>query len=532
MARVQVEKVSFENFRSFEVFEVSVPPGGMTVEGANGQGKSTVLDGIRAALFGRECDADDIRAGADEARITLATTAGIIVRRITPKGSTLGGKTVDGAKPSQEWIAKTFGDPSSIDPSKLLALDERDLARKVLDMCPAKVTAEHLARWGVPADHGADLSAHGLAVVEQLRARYYDARKAANAVADDRARRVPAMESAAAAATVDGEAPADGLSVADAQRTLDAAKAEHTALLRAVADAKAAEQRAAGTRERVLALRSVADALNAATDPVSEEAMEESRADVARCEQRVAELEAALAEARELLKAERAELAKRDAINRTAAEDSRRAASLRQQADALEAAVDGTLPRAPSPDEIAAAETAAADAAAALQSARDAAAQRAAYEAAVAAAKAAAEAVEAAREAAAEAKRATVTLDTLVRTLTDIAPGELVADGGGIPGLSIVDGKVSVRGVPFRKLNTAQRSRFAVDLALLANPKCGWIQVDNLEHFDRAGQQALIDAIHARGLTPICGLVSEHALVIRPAGPPPAAEDDLGSLFD
>lgn len=498
---IRLARFRARDFRGLHDFAVEIPDEGIEVQGRNEGGKSSLLDAMRALLGGREASGDDVRHGADRARLEGALTDGTeIVRTIPRDGAQRLAVTRDGAnvaKP-QEHLDELLGGVAAFDPGKFLAADARTQARMVGEAIPCDLTTEHLRRWGIDGKH--DLSGHGLTALARVRAQVETWRTEANT-------RAKLLREDADTARRDAEAVTDlpdAPTVAAAEAEARRAALAHAELLR---HREAAAQRIAqnaATRERVLGLRAEADALSAAIDPVSEEAMEESRVDVARCEQRVAELEAALAEARELLKAERAELAKRDAINRTAAEDSRRVASLRQQADALEAAVGGPL-EAPTDDAIAAADRARLAAVEAVELSR-----------AVEAAHAARHGAIVKQERAAEALAAADRLQQQVDHLRDQAPAELVR--GQLAGIEITDKGVSVGGVPFAKLSTSKRMEIAVRVAILRSPKAGWVQVDNLEAFDARHAAELVAHVHRAGRAFVGAIVSSTDLRVEPVG--------------
>lgn len=92
MKTLKIVRVEIENFRFIESARVDIDRG-LALFGMNGQGKSSVLDAVRMALFGA-CGhtgadgrgaAELIRHGAREANVTVQTSAGSVILNITAK---------------------------------------------------------------------------------------------------------------------------------------------------------------------------------------------------------------------------------------------------------------------------------------------------------------------------------------------------------------------------------------------------------------------------------------------------------------
>lgn len=514
----RIARLQVRDFRGIQSMSVEIPEAGVVIEGKNQGGKSSLLDAMRALLGGREASGDDVRNGADRARIEGSLTDGTeIVRTIPRDGAQRLTVTRDGApvaKP-QDALDKLLGGVAAFDPGQFLSADARAQVRMVGEAIPCTLTAAQLVAWGIEGKY--DLTGHGLAALGRVRAAVESARTDANAQA--KVLRADAeVAKREADLTQDVEAP----SVAEAERQARAAALAHAELVR---QRDAAAQRGAqnaAARERVLGLRAEAARIRANgpvedTDGAREaaEALVAQRSVVAELEVRLVEARAALSLAERRDSQFRALLAE---IARQHAQHDR----LLEEADALEAAVGGPL-EAPDDDAIAAAAATKAEAdelVALARAAEQAAAVRHGAQAKI--------------ERAAAAQAAADRLQQQVDHLRDKAPAELVQ--GGIAGVELTDRGVVVDGVPFAKLSTSKRMEIAVRVAILRSPNAGWVQVDNLEAFDPDHAAELIAHVHAAGRAFVGAVVSRSELRVAPLDwtPPTAPEaeaEDLDGLF-
>lgn len=131
---VQLEAEAFKRLRA-----VSIKPDGTLVEvtGKNGQGKSSTLDAIMAALVGRGAIPDKpIRRGnkSAEVRVRLGRDGDelIVRRRFTESGSTLTVTTADGTKidSPQQLLDRMLGD-ATFDPMAFCRMPPREQIARI-----------------------------------------------------------------------------------------------------------------------------------------------------------------------------------------------------------------------------------------------------------------------------------------------------------------------------------------------------------------------------------------------------------------
>jgi len=136
---MKVISLTTTNYKRAKHVEIKPDPDGnlVIVAGKNGQGKSSVLDSISAALGGANSKTTPkpIRDGEDRAEIVLETEELTVTRVFTPSGSrlTLTGK--DGAKypKGQAKLDELVGD-LSMDPLAFTLLDDKKQLAQLLEL--------------------------------------------------------------------------------------------------------------------------------------------------------------------------------------------------------------------------------------------------------------------------------------------------------------------------------------------------------------------------------------------------------------
>lgn len=148
----RIIRLESTNYKRLKAVEIAPDPGGnlVIVAGKNGQGKSSILDSITAALGGvnAKTTPKPIRDGEERAEIILETEDLIVTRRFTASGSTLTVKSPEGAvyPRGQAKLDDLLG-KLSLDPLAFTQLDDRAQLKALLALVnlpfdPAKVDAE------------------------------------------------------------------------------------------------------------------------------------------------------------------------------------------------------------------------------------------------------------------------------------------------------------------------------------------------------------------------------------------------------
>ncbi|MFC7860724.1 AAA family ATPase [Arthrobacter koreensis] len=146
----KIIKLEASNFKRLRAVEIHPDGNLVVIAGRNGQGKSSVLDAITAALGGTSTKSlpRPIRDGEDKAQIVLETEDLIVTRKFTASGSTLTVKGKDGATYSkgQAKLDDLLG-RLSLDPLAFTQLSEKEQLKTLLELVelpfdPAELEAE------------------------------------------------------------------------------------------------------------------------------------------------------------------------------------------------------------------------------------------------------------------------------------------------------------------------------------------------------------------------------------------------------
>ncbi|HWZ92221.1 MAG TPA: AAA family ATPase, partial [Polyangiaceae bacterium] len=178
---MRVQKISIRNVLGIESLDIM--PGTVTViEGANGTGKTSITEALKAITGG--ADATLVRDGTVAGEVVLVLEDGReIRRRVSAKASPLQVKDAVGSKMKAPGAAVgELIDSLSVNPIAFLTAPEKQRAAWLLEAMPLSVTLEDLSACGVVPLSG-DADGHALEALERVSRRLYDARTGINSLA-------------------------------------------------------------------------------------------------------------------------------------------------------------------------------------------------------------------------------------------------------------------------------------------------------------------------------------------------------------
>jgi DNA repair exonuclease SbcCD ATPase subunit len=146
----KIIRLATTNYKVLKAVEIVPDPNGnlVIIAGKNGQGKTSALDSITAALGGvnAKTTPKPIRDGEDRAEIVLETEELVVTRRFTASGSTLTVKSPDGAvyPKGQAKLDDLLG-KLSLDPLAFTQLSDRDQLATLLDLVDLPFDLDKLA---------------------------------------------------------------------------------------------------------------------------------------------------------------------------------------------------------------------------------------------------------------------------------------------------------------------------------------------------------------------------------------------------
>jgi energy-coupling factor transporter ATP-binding protein EcfA2 len=173
----KIIRLESTNYKRLKAVEIAPDPDGnlVIVAGKNGQGKTSILDSITAALGGvnAKTTPKPIRDGEERAEIVLETEDLIVTRKFTASGSTLTVKSPDGAvfPKGQAKLDDMLG-KLSLDPLAFTQLSDRDQLATLLDLVelpfdPDKLAAERKSIFDDRAETGRQGKAIGDVTVDK-----------------------------------------------------------------------------------------------------------------------------------------------------------------------------------------------------------------------------------------------------------------------------------------------------------------------------------------------------------------------------
>jgi len=146
----KIIRLESTNYKRLKAVEIAPDPDGnlVIVAGNNGQGKSSILDSITAALGGvnAKTTPKPIRDGEERAEIVLETEDLVVTRRFTASGTTLTVKSPDGAvyPKGQAKLDDLLG-RLSLDPLAFTQLSDKDQLATLLDLVKLPFDPDELA---------------------------------------------------------------------------------------------------------------------------------------------------------------------------------------------------------------------------------------------------------------------------------------------------------------------------------------------------------------------------------------------------
>jgi len=263
MKNQKILKLEVNNF--IGITEATIEPKKMTViKGRNGQGKTSIIEALKAAVKG--CGADKIKVGHDSSTLFLSTDEIELRRRVTAKGTTVtvkkDGMTVN--KP-QAYLDGLIGD-FSFEPIKFFTMTPKEQTAHLLKAIPVKATLEQLKTWTRGLHSGiinlVDL--HGLEAIATAAEALYNLRAGDNSRVKDLEANITELKNKIPAGAADFN-PAEMQAVME---QIGAAKAKQQDIERAVKEyaecgyiTKELEDEHAGCVSRISARRSEVDAV-------------------------------------------------------------------------------------------------------------------------------------------------------------------------------------------------------------------------------------------------------------------------------
>lgn len=159
---MRIVALRVKDFKRIKDIAIDADRGVIILGGKNGQGKSSALDAVTAALMGSAAAPErPVRDGAERGEVEVTFDGGIVVKRtFTPGGGSLTIKTADGMSPSkpQAWLDARIGD-LSCDPLAFMAAkpkEQADTLRRIAGVDTSEIDARRAGLYEERRDIGRD----------------------------------------------------------------------------------------------------------------------------------------------------------------------------------------------------------------------------------------------------------------------------------------------------------------------------------------------------------------------------------------
>ena len=475
---MKLSRVTISQFMGISELTFDLASGMSVVSGTNAAGKSSVLAALRACVDGH--DASVIRKGSESAEIMIELDDGARVRtRVTPDKTnvTVNHPILGSISRKKEFLTKLIGS-LSLNPVSFLTAKPAAQCALLLDALPLKLTPATVRELVSGTDETERAYAlpcqetHALKLLDELEKPRFEQRTGITRALKEKRNTVAQLFATLPAGTdpragIDWQAKRTMLE--DEERSMIAADTAAIAVVRREADQRKASITEACQAALASAEKAKADQLAATRQREADE--------IAAIKARAAEAVALLERSTGTVTAEREREARAecDAIDNKAqialdamgAEQEQRHAALSEQLGEAKANADQQTRNSTTCMTITQVEAEA-------QVLED------------------------------EQTALTATIERIRRhreSLTAQLP---------IKGVAIRDGEIAVNGVALHLVNTAERIRIAVELAMLKTGELKLVCFDDLEHLDLEHRTELAKQIEAHGMQAIAAMVSDE----------------------
>lgn len=173
---MDIHKITIRNILGVEALEFAPARGVTRITGANGVGKTSVLEALRSIVRGGH-DATLLRAGQKEGEVVIEFEGGVIEERIRERGTTRNVKVGGVPQPKPAEAIGRLWDSVSANPVEFVTAKPArriDMLLEVIDPAPVVAAVEELLQSPAPGGSSA------LEIIAAARKAAYDERTVAN----------------------------------------------------------------------------------------------------------------------------------------------------------------------------------------------------------------------------------------------------------------------------------------------------------------------------------------------------------------
>lgn len=189
ISKIEIRNILGLNNLEFKAGKINI------VSGKNGEGKTSVLESIKAALNGKAANATLVKQGAEKGEVVLLLDDGTEIKRTINGDSKLEVKNPDGKIGKPQTFLDSLYDLQSLNPVEFITADKKKRTSILLEALPMKVTEDELknAVDGVVEVPKGVSSKHALEAIELVHKQVYEERTVQNRFAKEKGNTVLQM---------------------------------------------------------------------------------------------------------------------------------------------------------------------------------------------------------------------------------------------------------------------------------------------------------------------------------------------------
>ncbi len=165
------------------------------IEGKNGEGKTSILEAIKATLDGKAATANLVRKGAEQGDIVLVLDDNMTIERTIADKSSLVVRSENGKMSSPQTALNKLYDSLSINPISFITADKKTRVNLLLEAIPMILTSEHIEQLSAVKVDKTVYARHALESLQVIHKTAYDERTGINRAAKEKSNTVIQLKS-------------------------------------------------------------------------------------------------------------------------------------------------------------------------------------------------------------------------------------------------------------------------------------------------------------------------------------------------
>ena len=191
---MKIKSLKFSNILGIEDLELNAGQFNL-IEGKNGEGKTSILEGIKATLDGKAATANLVRQGSDMAELVLVLDDNTVIERTIAEKSSLVVTNENGKMSAPQTALNKLYDNLSINPVAFLTVSKKERVNMLLEAIPMILSAEHIEQLSNVKVDKTVYAKHALESLQIIHKTAYDERTGINRAAKEKNNTVSQLKS-------------------------------------------------------------------------------------------------------------------------------------------------------------------------------------------------------------------------------------------------------------------------------------------------------------------------------------------------